>query len=182
MGSVKYQKYNPNSVNIPIPLYPFERHTIFKTTLGGCHFNNRDRFSKTFTQYKEGKHFEPSAIKTYPGWALVGGNKRLNTSVNSNLTQTFNVERFWETENYETVPKHDDCIMTKDEKRAINILQNTISFKEGKYKTELLRRRDRVNLPSNRQLAIQRLQSLEKVLARNDDLKTKYHKTVKNNT
>ena len=72
--------------------------------------------------------------------------------------------------------------MTKDEKRAINILQNTISFKEGKYKTELLRRRDRVNLPSNRQLAIQRLQSLEKVLARNDDLKTKYHKTVKNNT
>ena len=112
----------------------------------------------------------------------MGGNKRLNTSVNSNLTQNFNVERFWETENYETVPKHDDRIMTKDEKRAINILQNTISFKEGKYKTELLRRRDRVNLPSNRQLAIQRLQSLEKVLARNDDLKTKYHKTVKNNT
>ena len=25
--------------------------------------------------------------------------------------------------------------MTKDENRALNILQNTISFKEGKYKT-----------------------------------------------
>ena len=147
--SVKYQKYNPNSVNIPILLYPFERHTISKTTLR---------------------------------WALVSGNKRLNTSVNSNLTQTFNVERFWEIENYETIPKHDDCIMTKDEKRTVNILQNTISFKEGKYETELLKRKDRVNLLSNRQLAVQRLQSLEKMLARNDDLKTKYHKSVKNNT
>ena len=112
----------------------------------------------------------------------MSGNKRLNTSVNSNLTQTFNVERFWEIENYETVPKHDDCIMTKDEKRTVNILQNTISFKEGKYETELLKRKDRVNLLSNRQLAVQRLQSLEKMLARNDDLKTKYHKSVKNNT
>ena len=39
---------------------------------------------------------------------------RLNTSVNSNLTQTFHVERFWEIENYGTVPKHDDRIMTKN--------------------------------------------------------------------
>ena len=31
-------------------LYPFERHTNSKTTPGGCHFNNRERFSKTFTQ------------------------------------------------------------------------------------------------------------------------------------
>ena len=60
----------------------------------------------------------------------MGGNKRLNTSANSNLTQTFHVERFWEIKNYGTVSKHDDRIMTKDEKRALNILQNTISFKE----------------------------------------------------
>ena len=92
----------------------------------------------------------------------MGSNKRFNTSVNSNLTQTFNVERFWEIENYGTVPKHDDCIMTKDEKMALNILQNTISFKEGEYETGLLWREDRVNLPNNRQLAVQRLQSLKK--------------------
>ena len=58
-------------------------------------------------------------------------------------------------------------------------MQNTISFKEGKYETGLLWREDKVNLPKNRQLAVQRLQSLEKRLAINDDLKTRYHKTVK---
>ena len=109
----------------------------------------------------------------------MGGNKRLNTSVNSNLTQTFIVERFCEIENYGTVPKHDDRIMTKDEERALNILPKTISFKEGKYETWLLWREDKVNLPNNRQLAVQRLPTLEKKLARNEDLKTKYHKTVK---
>ena len=69
--------------------------------------------------------------------------------------------------------------MTKDEKRIFNIFQNTISFKEGKYETGLLWKDDRVNLPNNRQLAVQRLLSLEKRLAKNEDLKTKYHKTVK---
>ena len=59
----------------------------------------------------------------------MGGNKRPNTLVNSNLTQNFNVERFWEIENYGTVPKHDDRIMTKDKKMALNILQNASSFK-----------------------------------------------------
>ena len=95
------------------------------------------------------------------------------------MTQTFNVEHFGEIENYGTVPKQDDGIMTKDEKRALNILQDTISFKEGKYETRLLWKEDIVNLPNNRQLAVQRLQSLEKRLARNEDLKTIYHKTVK---
>ena len=109
----------------------------------------------------------------------MGGNKRLNTSVISNLTQTFNVECFWEAENYGIVPKQDDRVMTKDEKRAPNILQNTISFKEGKCESRLLWKDDRVNLPNNRQLAVQRLQSLVKRLAKNQDLKTKYHKTIK---
>ena len=58
-------------------------------------------------------------------------------------------------------------------------MQNTISFKEGKYENGLLWREDKVNLLNNRQSVVQRSQSLEKKLAKNDDLKTKYHKTVK---
>ena len=177
--SVKYRKHNPNSINlsytylrdIPIPkLHPGDVTLIIRTDFPKLLLNQ---------EYKEEKHWEPYAIKTYLGWVLMGGNKRLNTSVNCNLTQTFNVERFWEIENYGTVPKQDDCIMTKDEKRIFNIFQNTISFKEGKYETGLLWKDDRVNLPNNRQLAVQRLLSLEKRLAKNEDLKTKYHKTVK---
>ena len=35
--------------------------------------------------------------------------------------------------------------MTKDEKRALNILRKSISFKEGKYEIGLLWKEDRVN-------------------------------------
>ena len=69
--------------------------------------------------------------------------------------------------------------MTKDEKRALNILRKSISFKEGKYEIGLLWKEDRVNLTNNRQLVVRRLQLLEKSLARSEDLKMKYHKTVK---
>ena len=176
--SVKYRKYNPNSVklsythlrDIPIPkLHPEDVTLIIGTDFPKLLLNQ---------EYKEGKHCEPYAIKTYLGWVLIGVNKRLNTSVNSNFTQTFNVESFCEIENYGTVPKQDGRIMTKDGKRALNILQNTISFKEGKYETGFLWKDDRVNLPNNGELAAQRLRSLEKRLAKNEDLKTKYHKTV----
>ena len=44
--SVNYRKYNPNYVKLS---YIHLRHTSSKTTQGECHFNNRDRFSKTFT-------------------------------------------------------------------------------------------------------------------------------------
>ena len=143
--------------DIPIPkLHPGNVTLIIGTDFPKLLLNQECR---------EGKHFKPYAIKTYLGWVLMGGNKRLNTSVNSNLTQT--------------VPKYDDRIITNNEKRTLNIFQNTISFKEGKYKTGLLWRGDEVNLRNNRQLAVQRLQSLEKRLARNEDLKTKCHKTVK---
>ena len=37
---------------------------------------------------------------------------------------------------------NDDHIMTNDEKRSLYILQNTILFKEGKYETGLLWRKD----------------------------------------
>ena len=104
------------------------RDTNSKTTPGGYHFNNRDRFSKL------GKHFEPYAIKTYLGYVLMGGNKRLNTSVNSNLTQTFNVARFGEIENYGTVPKHDDRIMTKDEKGLLIFYRALFRLKEESAK------------------------------------------------
>ena len=157
--------------DIPIPkLHPGDVNLIIGTDFPKLLLNQ---------EYKEGKHCELYAIKTYLGWVLMGGNKRLNTSVNSNLTQTFNVERLWEIKNYGTVPKQDGRIMAKNEKRSLNILQNTISFKKGKYKTGLLWKDDRVNLPNNRELAVQRLQSLEKRSAKNEDLKTKYHKTVK---
>ena len=130
--SVKYRKYNPNSVklfytylrDLPIPkLHPVDVTLILGTDFLKLLLNQ---------EYKKGKHCESYATKTYLGWVLMDCNKRLNTSVNSNLTQTVNVECFWEIKNYGTVSKQDDQIMTKDGKRTLNISQNTILLKEGK--------------------------------------------------
>ena len=56
--------------------------------------------------------------------------------------------------------------MTKDEERALNILQNTISFKEGNYDTRLIWREDKINFSNNSELAVQELQSLEQSITK----------------
>ena len=56
--------------------------------------------------------------------------------------------------------------MTKDEERALNILQNTISFKEGNYETRLIWREDKINFSNNSELAVQELQSLEQSITK----------------
>ena len=49
--------------------------------------------------------------------------------------------------------------MKKDEERALNILQNTSFFTEGKYGTRFLWRDDKANLCNKRELAVQKLHS-----------------------
>ena len=157
--------------DIPIPkLHPGDVTLIIRTDLPKLLLNQ---------EYEKERHLEPYAIKTYLGWVLMGDNKRLNTSVSSNLTQTFNIKRFWKIENYGTVPKHNDRIMTKDKKELLIFCRTLFHLQKESMKLGSHGGADKVNLPNNRQLAVQKLQSLEKRLARNKDLKTKYHKTVK---
>ena len=83
---VKYRKCNPNPVKLS---YTQSRDiSIPKIHLGDVTLIIRTNFPKLLLnqEYKEGKYFEPYAIKTYLGWVLMDGNKKLNTSVNSNLT------------------------------------------------------------------------------------------------
>ena len=67
---------------------------------------------------------------------------------------------------------------TKDEKRAVSILEKTIVLKDGHYEIGLLRKNDRPSLPYNRQLAVQRFNNLEKKLYRNPKLAQKYRDTI----
>ena len=57
-------------------------------------------------------------------------------------------------------------------------MRNTIAFKQGKYITELLWEEGEVNFPYNRQLAVKRLESLERKLEKDPELKNKYHSTI----
>ena len=67
------------------------------------------------------------------------GEKGQSKNLNFNFINTyFDLEQFWNLENYRTLPKTNPNLLTKDEKRAVNILENICEFIKGKYQVGLL--------------------------------------------
>ena len=69
--------------------------------------------------------------------------------------------------------------MTKDEKQAYDILEKGICFKNGHYEVGMLWKDPNIHLKSNKVLAVQRLESLEKRLIKNPDKARQYSDTIK---
>ena len=79
------------------------------------------------------------------------GGKNKSSQLNSNnINTSFNIEQFWKLESYRTVRKNDPVLLTKDEKKAVSILEKTIVLKDGHYEIGLLWKNDRPSLPYNR--------------------------------
>jgi len=129
--------------------------------------------------FKIGEDHEPCAVETKLGWVLMGGRTSKSTSIKANLIETssFNIENFWNIENYGT-ERNDRSTMTPYEQRAYNILESTTQFNNGHYETGMLWKTDDVILPYNKTLAIQRLESLEKRFSRKPDLAVKYSEAL----
>ena len=85
-----------------------------------------------------------------------------------------NPEHYWSVESYGTISKNDPIIMSKDEKRAMSILQTSTVLKNQRYEIPLLWKDDHPKLQNNKELALQRLYSLEKKLQKSPELKEKY--------
>ena len=100
-----------------------------------------------------GKSGEPYAIKTRLRWILMGGSKSnlKNTIELNNMSTSFiNPEHYWSVKNYGTISKNDPIIMSKDEKRAISILQTSAVLKNQRYEILLLWKEDHPKLPNNK--------------------------------
>ena len=103
------------------------------------------------------------------------GGKDQGKYLNSNFINTsFDLEQFWNLENYGTLPKTHPNLLTKDKKRAVNILENTCDFIKGKYQVGLLLKKDDLVLPCNRNLALKRLENLEKKFSKNQLFAKRY--------
>ena len=85
-------------------------------------------------------------------------------------TSFINPERYCSVENYVTISKNDSIMMSKDEKRAMSILQASTVLKNQRYEIPLLWKEDPPKLPNNKELALQRLYSLEKKLQKSPEL------------
>ena len=120
-----------------------------------------------------GKSGAPYAVKAKLVWVLMGGSKsNLKNAIESNNMSTsfINPERCWSVENYITISKNDPIMMPKNEKRAMSILQASTVLKNQRYEIPLLWKEDPPKLPNNKELALQRLYSLEKKLQKSPEL------------
>lgn len=129
----------------------------------------------------EDKKNGPFAYRFPLGWSLSGPldtNGSKTKSVNSiSLDRNLNdqVERFWAVEDYGAVKKNEKSLSMED-KRALQIIQETTQIEDGHYQVGLLWREDDPCLPSNRPMAEARLESTRRRLARpgNEELAQKY--------
>ena len=133
-------------------------------------------------EYKAGKKNEPYAVRTKLGWVVMGGKSfRQSNLVRNNFISTLesiDVQQFWSIENYGTVNKKDPILMSREEQNALSILDDTIETIDNRYSIGMLWKEKNTSLPNNKQLAEQRLKSLERKLSKQPKLEDKYRNTI----
>ena len=135
-------------------------------------------------EYKSGEKSQPWAVKTALGWTVSGALPKKETShlsVSCNLSIASDplseqMKKWWDMETYSSV-----CNVTgksKEEKRALSILEKTTKHNGERYEVGLLWAEDKPSLPNNYFLAYQQFLSMEKRLAKDVELKTAYKATI----
>ena len=87
-------------------------------------------------QYKARKENDPFAVRAKLGWVLMGGKSgKLEKSVTNNVClvhsiDEINLKQFWNIENYGILSKNDSKMLTRDEARAMSILETTTTLKK----------------------------------------------------
>ena len=107
------------------------------------------------------------------------GGKDQGKNLNSyfNIT-SFDLEQPWNIENYGTLPKIHPNLLTKDEKRVVNILENTCKFIKSKYQVGLLWKKYNPVLSYNTNLSLRRLKNLEKKISKDQLLAKRYSEKI----
>ena len=130
---------------------------------------------------KGSSNSDPMAVKTIFGWTLFGG-RSSDRSITANFMSfeklEASVERFWERESYATTSKLSPALLTKDEKRALSLLEEGTNLVEGRVEVAMLWKKDEVQLDNNRFLAEKRLLSTEKRLEKFPEIKGIYHSKI----
>jgi len=86
------------------------------------------------------------------------------------------IEKFWKIEAIGIIDK--EQVFTRDEQRAVDIFDKTTTFKDGRYEVQLPFRDDAPTLSNNYVSAKKQLESTERRLEKNDDMKQQYGKAI----
>lgn len=141
-------------------------------------------------EIREGNWGEPIATKTKLGWTIFGvqapnnhvdvqnvhyhtcdesaADKKLDASVK----EFFSIESFG-------VKTPDNVLQSRDDQRAIAILEKNTKKVDGRYETGLLWRYDGVQFPDSYGMALKRLSCLESKMSKNPDLALNLQNQIK---
>lgn len=139
------------------------------------------------SKYKSGAIGEPIAIKTPLGWIVYGGNYtekarvlhvcECKTSEEAELTSL--VKQFITLDNIGVMPTYSSKNVTPvEDQRAMDILNKTTVRMNGRYECGLLWKFDSVDLPDSFNMALKRLQCLERKFEREPDLKKVFQEQI----
>ena len=115
------------------------------------------------------------------GWSIAGpltSRERREAAINFlsvGLRPEDPIERFWKIEDYGAT-KAGERPLSVEDKRALEILEDTTAFIDGHYEVGLLWKGDEPQLPNNRALAERRAELLRRRLTRagNEEMAAKY--------
>ena len=133
---------------------------------------------------------EPVARLTPLGWTCIGNPECDSRTYQSRLVHTYFIKpvqkssqedtnemlrRFWE---IEKVPNKEECQMSMEEKTAMKLLEESLVYKEGRYKVCLPWKDTPTKLPSNHQMALNRLKNTEKRLMKDPAIASSYSEVI----
>ena len=139
-------------------------------------------------EIREGPPGSPSAVRTRLGWIasnrLPGGYKRDENVIHVNFIHSAcedgmhkQMQNFWTTESFGT--KYDEPPRkSREDERALKILDDSIKMTGGRYETKLLWKCPNRSLPDSRPAALIRLRHTERKLDRNEEMARMYTETI----
>ncbi|XP_055584979.1 uncharacterized protein LOC129737844 [Uranotaenia lowii] len=134
-----------------------------------------------------GHRGQPIAVRSVLGWSVYGpissGSQhggRVNVhscNCNADFELTDLVRQQFVLE--ENITFHGTLPRSKEDTRALEILDRTTTFKNGRYETGLLWKKEEIRFPDSRQMAMSRLKGFEGKLTKNPDLRSNVHEQIK---
>ncbi|KAL7742127.1 hypothetical protein ACLKA6_018370 [Drosophila palustris] len=173
MEAEKTKMLYPHLKGLPLPSYV---KVVPQIIIG---VNNPNLISSL--KIREGKWQQPIAAKTRLGWTVYGGSRRSEGRLHLHKCQCDQdlhelVKRNMLSENSVT----QKATTTPEEKRAVQILENTISCDADKYTVGLLWKEDNRQFPDSLPTAMKRLTCLRRKMASDAKLATELYKQIDN--
>ena len=140
-------------------------------------------------EFRRGRSGEPYAVRTVLGWAVLGSVDMANSL--SSQVVTVNFVKYGDELSDQQMRQFlrlDDIDMTRSSKKAMSVedqetlktMENSVRIVDGHYEIGMLWKSATPCLPSNKQMAEARLQSLKRKLQRDETFHRKYREFMEN--